>query len=74
MGIFESLKYNEIPHLNHLSPFSDLDRISPYTINDIKKTSNENKEKYVLGDYWLIQSQILQTNVTQCMADSRENY
>ena len=29
---------------------------------NIKQTSNENKEKYQLGDYWLIQFQILQTN------------
>ena len=28
-----------------------------------KQTSNENKEKYQLGDYWLIQFQILQTNI-----------
>ena len=28
-----------------------------------KQTSNENKEKYQLGDYWLIQLQILQTNI-----------
>ena len=26
--------------------------------------SNENKEKYQLGDCWLIQLQILQTNIT----------
>ena len=31
---------------------------------NIKRTSNENKEKYQLGDYWLIQLQILQTNIT----------
>ena len=32
------------------------DRISPYTSCQyhIKLTSNENKEKYQLGDYWLI--------------------
>ena len=36
---------------------SDQDRISPY---NIKQTSDENKEKYQLGDYKLIQYQILQ--------------
>ena len=40
---------------------SDRDRISPY---NIKQTSDENKEKYQLGDYKLIQHQILQTNIT----------
>ena len=37
----------------------DQDRISPY---NIKPTNDENKEKYQLGDYWLTQYQILQTN------------
>ena len=40
---------------------SDQDRISPY---NIKQTSDENKEKYQLGDYKLIQYQILQINIT----------
>ena len=31
----------------------------------IKQTSDENKEKYQLGDYKLIQYQILQTNITR---------
>ena len=31
---------------------------------DIKQTRNENKEKYQSGDYWLVQFQILQTNIT----------
>ena len=43
---------------------SDQNRISPYNIN-IKQTSDENKEKYQLGDYKLIQSQIIQTNITK---------
>ena len=47
---------------NLLSPMSDQDRISPY---NIKQTSDENKEKYQLGDYKLIQYQILQTNITR---------
>ena len=40
---------------------SDQVRISPYNINTI--SSNENKEKYQLGDDLLIQYQILQTNI-----------
>ena len=43
---------------------SDQNRIYPYNIN-IKQTSDENKEKYQLGDYKLIQSQIIQTNITK---------
>ena len=43
---------------------SDQKRISPYNIN-IRQTSDENKEKYQLGDYKLIQSQIIQTNITK---------
>ena len=43
---------------------SDQDRIPPYNIN-IKQKSDENKEKYQLRDYKLIQSQILQTNITR---------
>ena len=31
----------------------------------MKQTSDENKEKYQLGDYKLIQYQILQTNITR---------
>ena len=41
---------------------SDQDRISPY---NIKQTSDENEEKYQLGDYKLIQYQILQINITR---------
>ena len=41
---------------------SNQDRISPY---NIKETSDKNKEKYKLGDYKLIQYQILQTNITR---------
>ena len=41
---------------------SDQDRISPY---NIKQTNDENREKYKLGDYKLIQYQILQTNITR---------
>ena len=39
---------------------------------NVKNTSDENKEKYQVGDYMLIQYQILQTNIT--MADCKENY
>ena len=40
---------------------SDQDRISPSSIN----TSDECEEKYQLGDYKLIQYQILPTNITR---------
>ena len=41
----------------------------------IKQTSDENKEKYQLKDYELIQYQILQkTNHKNCMGDSKEDY
>ena len=45
----------------------DLDRISLYNNyqHNIKQTSNKKKEKSSLGDYWLIQYQILQTNITR---------
>ena len=32
---------------------------------NIKQTSDENKEKYQLGDYKIIQYQILHTNITR---------
>ena len=38
----------------------------PYQYN-IKQTSDENKEKYHLGDYKLIQYEILQTNITRAV-------
>ena len=45
---------------------SDQDRISPYNIDTISsKQVMRKKEKYQLGDYWLIQYQILQTNMTR---------
>ena len=34
---------------------------------NIKQTSDENKEKYWLGDYWLIKYQILKSNITRIM-------
>ena len=42
--------------VNPLNPTSDQDRISPY---NIKQVGDENKEKYQLWDYLLIQYQIL---------------
>ena len=45
---------------------SDQDRISPYNINTIStRQVMRNKEKYQLGDYKLIQYQILQTNISR---------
>ena len=49
---------------NPLTLVSDQDRIPLSNIN-IKQTSDENTEKYQLGDYRLIQYQILQTNITR---------
>ena len=46
--------------LNPLSPVSDQERISPYKI---KHRSDENKEKYQLEDYYLIQFQILSIDI-----------
>ena len=54
-------------NVNPLTPLSDQDRIYPYNNiyyqYNIKQTSDEIKEKYQLGDYKLIQYQILQTNI-----------
>ena len=42
---------------------------------NIKQTWDENKEKYQLGDYLLIQYQVLQTNIIKIsVAESKENY
>ena len=39
-------------YLNPLTPMSDQERISPYIDQyKIKKTSDENQEKYQLGDH-----------------------
>ena len=43
---------------------NDLTEFPLHYLYDNKKTSNENKEKYQLGDYWLIKFQILQTSIT----------
>ena len=40
---------------------NDRDRISPQV--NIKNISDENEEKCHLGDYWLIQYQILRANI-----------
>ena len=63
---FIKIKYFRLKFLlqfNPLIPMSDQDRISPYNINTI--SSDENKEKYQLGDCKLIQYQILQFNITR---------
>ena len=41
---------------------SDQERISPYNF-DVTQISNSSKEKCQLGDWQLIQHQILQTNI-----------
>ena len=43
---------------------SDHNIISPYSINTISSRQVIRKEKYTLGDYKLIQYQILQSNIT----------
>ena len=45
---------------------NDQDRISPYNIN---QTSDENKEKYQLGDYKFIQYQLFQPNITRTVLE-----
>ena len=51
--------------LTPLSPTSDQDRISPYSINTISSRQlTRILKKYQLGDCWLIQLQILQTSIT----------
>ena len=50
--------------LNPLTPMSDQERISPYNINAIStRLVSKIKKKSYLGDYRLIQYQILQTNI-----------
>lgn len=49
--------------INPLTSISDKESISPYIDQyNIQLTSHENKERYHLGDYWLMQYQILQTD------------
>ena len=58
---FFEIKHLETEHLcrlNLLTPMSDQERISPYTIN----TSDEGKVICQSWDCWLIQYQIQQTN------------
>ena len=43
----------------------DQDRISPHNINTISSRQVMRKKKYQLGDYFLIQYQILQTNIAR---------
>ena len=53
------------PILTVLVPLSsDLDGIYLHYQYNIKQATNKNKEKYQLGDKWLIQFQIRQPNVT----------
>ena len=59
---FQSNDTKFIGAVQPLTPRSDQDRISPY---NIKQTSDEIKERYILGDYWLIPYQMLWTNITR---------
>ena len=55
----------KFPILTPKSPTRDFNTEFIITLSKygIKQTSNENKEKYQLGDYWLIQHQILQIRI-----------
>ena len=55
----------KFPIIKPLSPTSDLDKISPKTISTISsRQAMRIKKKIQLGNYWLIQFHILQTNIT----------
>ena len=75
---FHSTGLPETKHVSNsiLTPMSDQDRISPYYIyKNIMQASDENKEKYQLWNYPMIQYQILQANINENhLADSKENY
>ena len=62
--------------VNPLTPTSDQDRISPLNINsESSRQVRRMKMKTQLGDYKLIQYQILQIEISIIfMTDSRENY
>lgn len=45
--------------LNAFTPMRDQEGISPYNINSIKQTSDDNKDKNQLGENKWIQYQIL---------------
>ena len=72
-GVEDKLKTdNKISHCIHvdicfnpLTPMSDQERISPYNIHTISSRQVMRIKKYQLGDYSLIQYQILQTNITK---------
>ena len=54
---------------------SDQDRISPYNINtESSRQVKEWRKNTQLGNYKLIQYQILQIEIKYFMPDSRENY
>ena len=56
----------KFPIIKPLSPTSDLDKISPKTISTISsRQAMRIKKEIQLGNYWLIQFHILQTNITR---------
>ena len=56
---------------NPLTLMSDQDRISPYNINTISSRQVMRIKKNInLGDYKLIQYQILQTNITRTVCQT----
>ena len=65
---FKFLSYyriqSSVPFLNPLTPMSDQDRISPYNINtESSRQVRRIKKKTQLGNYGLIQYQILQIKI-----------
>ena len=61
--------------MNLSTPMSDQERISPYSDNAISSRQVRRiKKKIQVGDYTLIQYQILQTNIIRIVTDSKENY
>ena len=60
----DNSKWAALGKFNPLAPMSDQDRISPYNINTVSsKQVRRIKLKTQLGDYKLIQYQILQTDI-----------
>ena len=49
---------------------NDQDRISPYNQYKMKNTCDENKEKYQLVDYLLIQYQIHQSSIVRIVCQT----
>ena len=56
---------------NPLTPMSDKERISPYSVNAISSRQMRRiKKETKLGDYKLMQYQILQTNIIRTVCQT----